>query len=139
MRFCGFAFVTRKGGIGSRNQAPQKKRSWNDQNPSPNAALTAIARRFSIRTNAGFLVDPSRLGIRGDLITGKSNARLFLGGSNPASVRMGSGRDWRSSLSPRLHGMMRAMYQTEDMPKGWVKPMATPTRESLKARVVELR
>lgn len=35
--------------------------------------------------------------------------------------------------------MMRAMYQTEDMPKGWVKPMATPTRESLKARVVELR
>jgi hypothetical protein len=31
------------------------------------------------------------------------------------------------------------MYQTEDMPKGWVKPVAAPTRESLKARVAELR
>lgn len=31
------------------------------------------------------------------------------------------------------------MYQTEDMPKGWVKPAAKPTRESLKARVAELR
>ncbi len=31
------------------------------------------------------------------------------------------------------------MYQTEDMPKGWVKPVAKPTLESLKARVAELR
>ena len=32
------------------------------------------------------------------------------------------------------------MYQTEDnMPKGWVRPVAKPNRESLKARVVELR
>jgi hypothetical protein len=32
------------------------------------------------------------------------------------------------------------MYQTEDnMPKGWVRPVAKPTRESLKARVDELR
>jgi hypothetical protein len=28
---------------------------------------------------------------------------------------------------------------TEDMPKGWVKPVAEPTRESLMARVAELR
>jgi hypothetical protein len=28
---------------------------------------------------------------------------------------------------------------TEDMPKGWVKPVAKPTRESLMARVAELR
>lgn len=32
------------------------------------------------------------------------------------------------------------MYQTDDnMPKGWVRPIAKPTRESLKARVAELR
>jgi hypothetical protein len=31
------------------------------------------------------------------------------------------------------------MYQTEDMPKGWVKPVAKPTPESLKARIAELR
>ncbi len=32
------------------------------------------------------------------------------------------------------------MYQTEDnMPKGWVRPVAKPTRESLKARVAKLR
>lgn len=32
------------------------------------------------------------------------------------------------------------MYRPdEDMPKGWVKPVAKPTRESLKARVAELR
>jgi hypothetical protein len=28
---------------------------------------------------------------------------------------------------------------TEDMPSGWVKPVAKPTRESLKARIAELR
>ncbi|MDZ5459241.1 H-NS family nucleoid-associated regulatory protein [Azohydromonas lata] len=27
----------------------------------------------------------------------------------------------------------------DDMPTGWVKPVAKPTRESLKARVAELR
>lgn len=31
------------------------------------------------------------------------------------------------------------MYKTADMPKGWVKPVAQPTRESLRARVAELR
>jgi hypothetical protein len=31
------------------------------------------------------------------------------------------------------------MYMTEDMPKGWVKPVAKPTPESLKARIAELR
>lgn len=32
------------------------------------------------------------------------------------------------------------MYRPdEDTPKGWVKPVATPTRESLKTRVAELR
>ncbi|WP_157119214.1 H-NS family nucleoid-associated regulatory protein [Azohydromonas lata] len=32
------------------------------------------------------------------------------------------------------------MYRPdEDTPKGWVKPVAKPTRESLKARVAELR
>ena len=31
------------------------------------------------------------------------------------------------------------MYKTDDMPKGWVKPIAKPTRESLTARVAELR
>jgi hypothetical protein len=31
------------------------------------------------------------------------------------------------------------MYQTEDMPKGWVKPVAKPTPETLRARIVELR
>lgn len=31
------------------------------------------------------------------------------------------------------------MYQTENMPKGWVKPVAKPTREALKARIAELR
>lgn len=36
-------------------------------------------------------------------------------------------------------GIIRGMYQTEDMPKGWVKPVAKPTRESLKARIAELR
>ena len=30
------------------------------------------------------------------------------------------------------------MYQTEDLPKGWVKPVANPTCESLKACVAEL-
>lgn len=36
--------------------------------------------------------------------------------------------------------MMSAVYQTEDsMPKGWSRPVAKPTRESLKARVAELR
>jgi hypothetical protein len=35
--------------------------------------------------------------------------------------------------------MIPGMYQTEDMPKGWVKPVAKPTRESVQARVVELR
>ncbi|WP_298236524.1 hypothetical protein [uncultured Azohydromonas sp.] len=28
---------------------------------------------------------------------------------------------------------------TEDMPKGWVKPVAKPTPETLKARIAELR
>lgn len=31
------------------------------------------------------------------------------------------------------------MYQTEDMPKGWIKPVAKPAPESLKARIAELR
>ena len=31
------------------------------------------------------------------------------------------------------------MYQTEDLPKGWVKPVAKPTPETLKARIAELR
>lgn len=32
------------------------------------------------------------------------------------------------------------MYRPdEDTPKGWVKPVAKPTRESLKTRVAELR
>jgi hypothetical protein len=31
------------------------------------------------------------------------------------------------------------MYMTEDMPKGWVKPVAKPTPESLKTRIAELR
>lgn len=35
--------------------------------------------------------------------------------------------------------MMHTMYQTEDMPKGWVKPAPKPTRESLQARVADLR
>jgi hypothetical protein len=35
---------------------------------------------------------------------------------------------------------LRPMYQIEDnMPKGWVRPVAKPNRESLKARVAELR
>jgi hypothetical protein len=40
----------------------------------------------------------------------------------------------------RQRGMMASMYKTDDMPPtGWVKPVAKPTRESLKARVTELR
>ncbi|WP_028997095.1 hypothetical protein [Azohydromonas australica] len=31
------------------------------------------------------------------------------------------------------------MYKTEDMPNGWVKPVAKPTPESLRARIAELR
>lgn len=31
------------------------------------------------------------------------------------------------------------MYMTDDVPTGWVKPVAKPTPESLKARVAELR
>jgi hypothetical protein len=31
------------------------------------------------------------------------------------------------------------MYKTEDMPKGWVKPVAKPTPESQRARIAELR
>jgi DNA-binding protein H-NS len=31
------------------------------------------------------------------------------------------------------------MYKNDDVPTGWVKPVAKPTRESLKARVAELR
>jgi hypothetical protein len=40
----------------------------------------------------------------------------------------------------REHGMIASMFKTDDMPPtGWVKPVAKPTRESLKARVTELR
>jgi hypothetical protein len=31
------------------------------------------------------------------------------------------------------------MYMTDEVPTGWVKPVAKPTRESLKARIAELR
>jgi hypothetical protein len=31
------------------------------------------------------------------------------------------------------------MYQTEDTPKGWVKPVAKPTPETLRGRIAELR
>ena len=32
-----------------------------------------------------------------------------------------------------------SMHMTEEVPTGWVKPVAKPTRESLKARIAELR
>jgi hypothetical protein len=37
--------------------------------------------------------------------------------------------------------MIPPMYKTDDMetPAGWVKPVAKPTRESLQARVAQLR
>jgi hypothetical protein len=31
------------------------------------------------------------------------------------------------------------MYMTDEVPTGWVKPVAKPTPESLKARIAELR
>lgn len=31
------------------------------------------------------------------------------------------------------------MDKSDDMPSGWVKPVAKPTRESLQARVAKLR
>jgi hypothetical protein len=31
------------------------------------------------------------------------------------------------------------MYRTDDVPKGRIRPIATPSRESLKARIAELR
>ncbi len=31
------------------------------------------------------------------------------------------------------------MYRNDNVPEGWVKPVAKPTRESLKARVADLR
>lgn len=51
----------------------------------------------------------------------------------PAAAGLAAG-----SVVP-IAGHHYGMYQIEDTPKGWVRPVAKPTPESLRARIAELR
>lgn len=71
---------------------------------------------------------------------------LYEGGGSSSKIRAAStvlwdgGRRRTRREAQATHGAYdRVMSQTEHTPQGWVKPVAAPTRESLQARIDQLR
>lgn len=57
----------------------------------------------------------------------------------PAPPGAGVAQDWAQGPVQLRPGIITTMYKNDDIHSGWVKPVAKPTRESLRARVAELR